>query len=281
MTLRVALAALFTLVASLVQAQPFSAQIEAARGRNKLFTTAELPASCAPGMTVWDSTVQSLKVCANDGVTWNLVGSGSVVNGSTPTSGCSSGGVLFSGAASTVVCSEALFTYDATAGVKLLTVSRLTLPILAMSPVSGDMTVETSARITQATHSYTWTFAQVNTALGAGTTGDVLVVATTAKTEVVDVQVAITQAALGPNTLTVACGRVGATYIDYIVASDAKAVVNTLYGDVVGDRGTNLTGYDVPSYTAATDVVCHFVAGNTTDLTAGTGRVILTTRLLP
>jgi hypothetical protein len=261
--------------------QPFSAQIEAARGRNKLFATTALPASCAPGTTVWDSTVQSLKVCANDGVTWNLVGSGSVVNASTPTSGCSSGGVLFSSAANTVTCSEALFTYDATIGVKLLTVSRLTLPILAMTPASGTMTVETSARVTQATHSYTWTFAQVNTALGAGTTGDVLVVGLPAKTEVVDAEIVITQGALGPNTLTVACGRVSATYIDYITAQDAKAAANTVYGDVVGERGTNLTGYDVPSYVSSTDVVCHFIAGNTTDLTAGTGRVVLTTRLLP
>lgn len=146
---------------------------------------------------------------------------------------------------------------------------------------AGTMTAETEAKIRTVTSSYTWTTAQVNTALGAGTAGDITVATLPAKTQVVDAMAVITEAATGPATLTVACGRTGATYIDYIVASDAKAAANTVYGDASVERGTNLVGYDLPSYTGTTDVKCHFVAGDTTDLTTGRGRVIITTRLLP
>lgn len=148
---------------------------------------------------------------------------------------------------------------------------------------SATMTAETQARDSGSMiHSYTWTNAQV-VALGATTAGDISVATLPAKTVVKNAYVVITGTAAGVTTLTVACGRTSATYIDYIVASDAKAAANTVYGDASAERGTNLTGYDLPSYTGTTAVNCHFIStgANLSAVTGSTGRVILETSLVP
>jgi hypothetical protein len=125
------------------------------------------------------------------------------------------------------------------------------------------------------------------TALGAVTSGDVLVATLPAKTFVKRVLVVITGAATGPATVTVSCGRTGATYIDYIVASDAKAAANTVYGDADAEIGTNLYSVsgddhridDFPSYTSTTAVYCQFVSSgaNLSTVTGSTGRVYFET----
>lgn len=147
---------------------------------------------------------------------------------------------------------------------------------------AATMTLESQSALRTVTHSYTWTNAMV-VALGAVGAGDITVATLPAKTEVVDAQVVILTPDTSANALTVACGRVSATFIDYITAQDAKAVANTVYGDASAERGTNLAGYDLPSYTATTDVKCHFIKTTTAlnTVTGSTGRVILTTRLLP
>lgn len=131
-------------------------------------------------------------------------------------------------------------------------------------------------------HSATWTNAQV-VALGATTTGDIKAFTIPAKHVVENAYVIITGAGSTVSTLTVSCGRTSASYDDYIVASDAKAAANTVYGDASAERGTNLTGYDLPSYTGTTDVYCHFIStgGNLSTVTASTGRVVLVTTLIP
>ena len=82
-------------------------------------------------------------------------------------------------------------------------------------------------------------------------------------------------------SLTVSVGRTGAAYIDYIKASSAMAAANTVYGAVVGDRGTNLTGYDLPSWTGTTAVYVQFVCNaNLSTVLTSTGTIVLeTTRL--
>lgn len=107
------LTVLFTLLVATAHAQPFSAQIEAARGRHKLYTTAQLPATCAPGTEVFDTTVEETKVCLNDGVTWQTAGGGgggTITAGTTPIAGCGPGQVLFEDAAGggTVACSSGI-----------------------------------------------------------------------------------------------------------------------------------------------------------------------------
>jgi hypothetical protein len=77
----------------------------------------------------------------------------------------------------------------------------------------------------------------------------------------------------------------GTPFINYIVASDAKAAVNTYYGDAVGERGTSIDVefYNLPSYTATTLVTAHFIStgADLSTVTGSTGRVILKTCVLP
>lgn len=161
-----------------------------------------------------------------------------------------------------------------------------TLSLAAQGLTASTMTAETTAQVRSTTHSYTWSNAQV-AALGATTTGDINVATLPAKTQVLDALVVITGAAAGPTTVTVSCGDAiaGTPFINYVVASDAKAAANTVYGDAVAERGTSLDAefWYLPSYTATTLVTCHFIStgANLSTVTGSTGRVILTTRLLP
>lgn len=146
---------------------------------------------------------------------------------------------------------------------------------------SGTMTAETQANVRHVYSSYTWTNAMV--AALSGGADDITVATLPAKTVVYNAYVVILTPDTSANALTVACGRTSTTYIDYIVASDAKAAANTVYGDASGERGTNLVGYDLPSYTTTTAVKCHFIktSTNLSTVTGSTGRVILETALLP
>ena len=147
---------------------------------------------------------------------------------------------------------------------------------------SGTMNVANAGEARTVVSAYEWTNAQV-VALGAVTVGDITVATLPAKTVVKNVYVVILTPDSSANALTVACGRTSAAYIDYIVASDAKAAANTVYGDASAERGTNLTGYDLPSYTGTTAVVCHFIktTSNLNTVTGSTGRVIIETSLVP
>lgn len=129
---------------------------------------------------------------------------------------------------------------------------------------------------------YSWTNAQV-VALGAALTGDITIATLPAKTVVTNAYVVIDSPGAVVTTLTVAVGRVSAGFIDYIVASDAKASANTVYGDASGERGTNLTGYDLPSYTSAVAVKAHFIStvANLDQCTGSAGTIYLDTYTLP
>lgn len=130
----------------------------------------------------------------------------------------------------------------------------------------------------------TWTNAMV-TACGAVKTCDIKAVTLPAGTVFRNAYVKIGTAETALTDLTVSCGRTGAAYIDYIVASNAQAAANTVYGDAAGERGSNLTGYDLPSVTAAVDVYCQFIttdAGkNLADALNTTGSLYVETTKLP
>lgn len=154
----------------------------------------------------------------------------------------------------------------------------------------GSLTVATMARdstgalMRTVTSSFSWTNAQV-VALGAVTSGDITVATLPAKTQLLDAAVVVsTQATFAPGAFTIQCGDT-ATFVNYIVASDLKAAANTFYGDAVAERGTSIDveHYYLPSYTATTTVTCRFITagGNLNAVTNSTGKVILTTRLLP
>lgn len=145
---------------------------------------------------------------------------------------------------------------------------------------TGDGSIGQPA-IKSYTLKYSWTNAMV-TALGASPTGNISVVTLPAKTRVKNVYVVIDTACTNADSLTVSVGRTGADYIDYIVASDAKAVANTVYGDAAAERGTNLTGYDLPSYAGTTTLYARFVSGaaNLSTVTTCTGHVDIETELV-
>jgi hypothetical protein len=147
---------------------------------------------------------------------------------------------------------------------------------------ASTMTATSTGVLRETVSRYDWTNAMV-VALGASLTGDITVATLPAKTQVEAAYVVIDTQCASTAGLTVAVGRTGAGYIDYIVASNAQVAANTVYGDASAERGTNLTGYDLPSYTATTAVVAHFISttNNLSAVTACTGHVILVTTVLP
>ncbi len=151
---------------------------------------------------------------------------------------------------------------------------------------AGAMTVTNNAGVREVTTRFDWTNAMV-VALGASTTGDITVCTLPAKTVVKRCVVVIKTSAATVATLTVAVGRTGASYIDYVVVSDAAAAANTVYGATKATVGTNLYDgvtltTDMPSYTGTTAIKAHYIStgGNLSTCTASTGTVYLTTELL-
>lgn len=148
---------------------------------------------------------------------------------------------------------------------------------------AGTLTRTVSSQPLTVWHKFSWTNAMV-VALGANLTGDITVCTLPAKTIVLKAIVVITGQAAGPATLTLALGRAGALYIDYIVALTAKAAANTVYGETFTDLGSNLSALvgDLPSVTATTAVKLHFIAtvSNLDQTTASTGDVYLQTTTL-
>lgn len=153
-----------------------------------------------------------------------------------------------------------------------------------ITTVAGAGAVGANGYIRTGLYKRSWTNAEI-AALGANKSGDVKVATLPAKTVVRNAYLVIDSAATVLSDLTVAMGRTSTAYIDYTVASDAKAAANTVYGGSSGQRGTNLTGYDLPSYTAATDVYLHFVttdgSHNLSDVLTSTGTIFLLTETLP
>lgn len=169
---------------------------------------------------------------------------------------------------------------NATTAITIDTSQGVTLPVLAMT--AGTMTATNSAVTSATVHRYDWTNAMV-VALGASTTGDITICTLPAKVVVRNVYVVIDTPDSSANALTIAVGRTTAAFIDYIVASDAKGSANTIYGDASAERGTNLTGYDLPSITGTTAIKAHFIktTTNLSTVTASTGHIYIETTTLP
>lgn len=146
----------------------------------------------------------------------------------------------------------------------------------AQQPIPGTMAQVFAGVFTSVWCRYDWTNAQV-VALGAVLAGDIKVCTLPPRMLVKNALIIINTAETSANALTVAVGRVGAAYIDYIAASNAKATAGTVYGKAAAERGTANVGGEIPSLTAYTDVFAHFIK-TTTNLntcTASTGSVFL------
>ena len=120
-------------------------------------------------------------------------------------------------------------------------------------------------------------------ALGGNLTGDISICTLPAKTVVRNVYLVVdTQATNGGGTLTGAVGYTAAAYIDYINPSSLMAAAGTVYGGVAGDRGTALTGYDLPNYTGTKTLYMHLIStvNNLNTITTCTGHVVICTELI-
>jgi hypothetical protein len=164
--------------------------------------------------------------------------------------------------------------------------ARLTAPgnftIVNNQITAGTLTATNNALVAGGVSRFDWTNAMI-TALGGVGAGDLTVCTLPANTVVKNAYMVIDSPDTSTNALTGAIGRVSATYIDYIVASDLKAAQNTVYGDASGERGTNLTGYDLPSPTATTAVKLHLIktSTNLSTVLGCTGHVYIETMKLP
>ena len=173
---------------------------------------------------------------------------------------------------------------DSTNTAKVTDNSTGTGNIIASTAITAVGTATANGYIRTGVYKRAWTNAEV-TAFGAVLSGDLKAATLPAKTVIRNAYLVIDSQASGTTTLTASLGRTSATYVDYIVASDAKVSANTVYGDGTAERGTNLTGYDLASYTATTDVYVQFVATDVTkkleDVLGCTGTVFILTETLP
>ncbi len=122
---------------------------------------------------------------------------------------------------------------------------------------------------------YTWTNAEIVAAGTGGTEALLSIGSLPANSQLLSAYIVIgTQATFAAGTLTVGCGRTSATYVDFIAASDAKAVAATIYGNAAAERATDAAIQLVP---AATPVKAIFTAGagDLANVTTSTGTVYL------
>lgn len=161
-------------------------------------------------------------------------------------------------------------------------------PIASASTLTaGTMTVASAALVRLAVTKFQWTNAMVIAA--AGTANKINICTLPAKTIVYNCYVVIDTAATQAATLTVQVGPSTGT-TGFVLAADAKAAANTVYGDAVGEVGANL--YDttekafipyLPSYTTTTLIQAQYTigAGTLADVLTSTGTVFITHAVLP
>lgn len=161
---------------------------------------------------------------------------------------------------------------------------RIEQPTSAVGSVTaGALTVGDVSALRFITRKFSWTNAMV--AGLTGTTDNLAVCTLPAKTVVTRAIIVITGQAATLTAVTVSLGRVATAYIDYVVASNAKAAANTIYGDAIAEVGAGLSAIlgDLPSLTGTTVVNLQFVSSveDLSTITASSGYVILQTVLLP
>lgn len=199
--------------------------------------------------------------------------SSSLTSGTTPISGGATTQVCFNDAG-TLSCGSTKLLFNKTTG---------NVTNTALSLTQGGIGQFATGRV-----SFASTFVDITvndiTLSCIGTTCNLVIATLPAKSVVKNayVRVITPATATGLATMTIACGRTAASFIDYIVASDGMAAADTVYGDASGERGTNLTGYDLPSVTTTTNITCHLVSSgaNLQNFSAGEFYIYLETTVL-
>lgn len=148
---------------------------------------------------------------------------------------------------------------------------------------AGTLTVGANGYVNDTISKFSWTNAMV--AALSGTTGNLLVCTLPAKTIVKQAWIILTAQAGTLTGLTVSLGKTATAYIDYLIASSAKAAVNTIYGDAIGEVGAGLSAIlgSIGSLTTTTDVNLQFISAieNLSTVTTCAGDVYLLTTTLP
>lgn len=151
----------------------------------------------------------------------------------------------------------------------------------ATALTNGDLTAASANELRTTFYKFTWNNANI-TGL-SGTANTIKVCTLPAKSLVKRAIINVTGAAAGVTALTVSLGRTSTAYIDYIVASNAKAAA--IYGDAVAELGSNISSLlgDIPSLSATTDVYVRFdaFAENLSAVTGSIGEIILEVTTLP
>ena len=147
----------------------------------------------------------------------------------------------------------------------------------------GTLTVAANSFDNSRISKFSWTNAMV--AALSGTTGNLKVCTLPTKTVVLKTIIVITGQAAGLTVCTVSLGRTASAYIDYLVASNAKASTSTIYGQTFANLGANLSALvgDLPSLSTTTDVNIQFVSAveDLSNITGSSGDVYLITQALP
>jgi hypothetical protein len=172
-----------------------------------------------------------------------------------------------------------IFRITATGGLGLS--DKVTTPeidINALVLTAATMTLASSGGARSGWSKVTFTNAMV-VACGAVTSCDITVATMDAQNGIENAYLVIDTPETALTGLTGAIGRTGALFVDYIAASDLKAAANTIYGNTSGERGSNLTGFDLPSMTASTTLTMHFISAveNLNTATGLTGTIYLKT----
>lgn len=130
---------------------------------------------------------------------------------------------------------------------------------------------------------FSWTNAAV-AALGGVTSGTLDAFTLQAGEVVQKALIVITGQAGTLTVCTVSMGVTTALYIDYIIALNAKAAANTVYGTTFSNLGTGLSALvgSLPSVTTTTTVKLRFdaTAENLSGITGSTGNAYIWTTTL-
>jgi hypothetical protein len=147
---------------------------------------------------------------------------------------------------------------------------------------AGTFTATNTALSRKVVHRFDWTNAMI-TALGASLTGDITICTLPAKTVITNCYMVVTGTAADTAGLSGSCGVLNTLYTDHILASNLQVAANTVYGDIAGERGSNATGFHMPSFTGTTAFIMHLISTtqNLSSVTGSTGSIYLETITLP
>jgi hypothetical protein len=138
-------------------------------------------------------------------------------------------------------------------------------PVDAVAPTTGTFGIIKK----------TWTNAEIVTAGTGGTSATIDVGVLPAGWQLLSAYIIVgTQATFAAGTLTMGVGRTGATYVDFLAASDLKAAAATVYGNAAAERATD-AAIQYGAAAATVKAIITAGAGDLANVTTSTGTIYL------